>query len=744
MKNLRSAFTSLAFVAAATAPVAFGLLLFSSAPAVAAETPAGTSVTNTATASYGDGSGTTYNTQSNTVTTTVQNAPALTIAPPQSSPGANQVSPGGTLTDTYTLTNVGNGAGYFQLTGTQNVNDGVTAGQGTFNQYVVQVPTQSAQTFASIAAANTYLATGNSGGPWTVPASNGVPNSTNQIAVGVTYTANAGASGTITTLLTPNITQIAVGSAPAATSSTVIGQYNDPVVVDARMDVQKTAAVGGTPAAPTVTYTLKYNNGGARPMLAVKHASLPAGSYGAGADGIIVTDQLPSYNSTQLTLNGTPSFTTQPTGSIFVYSVDGVTWTTTTTGAVYVGVFIPSSAITGSFGASNPGSSHGSVPTPQLAFTFTINGSTAAGGANPTAITNVANSVYGDSSGYIEGPGLALDTLKNDGTTTPSQIQPAINNANGSLTGSTSVQSAAAPAGNSVLNGPNGAPGAVGQTGTADDYTAASYTDGGNACCTGATNGGNNETVPASAATIKIVNSIQNTGNKDDVYNLTTTTLAADLNGQALPAGWTAQFQNDTTHAVITSVAVPSGTTVQYDVIFTPPASATTFVPFTPYGVAIVATSTNDNTKSNNTNDEFFVGGFVKMTKTVGDAAGQGCATASTFTSGATASPGDCLLYTVTYLNVAPSGGTGDVTLNASSFAINEDGTGSGSTNGTGYTNVWATYTSGLYAAPVDSNGGTLGGYSGAGAVGSTKFTDTVGALSAGATGNVAFKAQLQ
>src|SRR6202048_2573941 len=113
--------------AAVAAPVVAGLGIATAAPAFAAATPAGTSITNTATATYSDGTST-YNSQSNTVTTTVQNAPSLTIAPPSGTPGSQPVSPGGTVTDTYTLTNTGNGSGYFQLTGAQNVDDGVTAG----------------------------------------------------------------------------------------------------------------------------------------------------------------------------------------------------------------------------------------------------------------------------------------------------------------------------------------------------------------------------------------------------------------------------------------------------------------------------------------------------------------------------------------------------------------------------------------------------------------------------------------
>jgi hypothetical protein len=737
--------------AAIVAPVVAVLGLATAVPASAAATPAGTAISNTATATYSDGTNS-YNSQSNTVTTTVQNAPAMTIAPPQGTPGTNTVSPGGTITDTYTLTNTGNAAGYFQMAGTLGTNDGVTAGQGNFTTFVVNAGAGN-QSFATVAAVNNYLTTGNAGGPF-LTAINGT------ITIGVTYAAQAGASGTITTNVTANVTQPAGSGTSLATSTpNSVGQYNDTVVADARMDLQKLAAVGGTSGAPTVQYTVRANNGGSRAMVAVFRSGLPLGSFGGScpsniACGIVVTDKIPSYNATQLTLNGTPSFVTQPVGASFIYSTDGTNWTASTVGAVYVGVFIPASAITGTFGASNPGSSQGSVTAgqAQLAFTYTINGSTASGSANANAITNVANSIYADQSGFIEGPGITLQTVTNAATATTAQTAPAVANVTGTLTGSAFITSAASPPASAVLNGPNGFPGATGaDTTTNTDYTAISYSNGGTIL---AAVNGSTVSVPAGAAAITIVNSVQNTGNKDDTFNLS---AATGTGLTALPAGWTATFQSAGQGAsgtcgaigagtVITSVCVPSGATQNYRTIYTPPAGATTFNAFTPYGDAVTATSTNDNTKTNITLDEMFVGGFVKLTKSLSVALLQPCATASVFTPDSTSvNPGDCVQYSVAYLNVAPSGGSNDITLNATSFVITEDGSASGGGGGTAYTNDWFANSNGLFAAPVDSNGGTLGGYNpGPGAAGSSKFTDTVGALAAGASGTCTFKIQVK
>jgi hypothetical protein len=749
----KSLLTLLRSCAAAFAFFAAIFIAQHASPAEAA-TAAGTAITNTATATYSDGTNT-YNSQSNTVSVTVQNVPALTISPPQSTPGTNTVSPGAGATDTFTLTNVGNSSGYFQLTGSQGTNDGITAGSGSTTSYTVTVPGQPAQTFTTISALNSYLATGNTGGtPFTVPQSSGTPTAANQITIAVNYTANSGSSGTLTDLLTADIVQPATGGAAAATSASSIGQYTDTITNDARMDLQKVATVGGTSAAPTVSYTIRANNGGGRAMVAVNRTSLPTGSGITGA-GIIVTDALPAYNGTTLTLNGTPTFVTQPTGATFIYFSSANGWTTSPTNATSIGVFIPASAITGTFGASNPGSSQGSVTAgqAQLAFTFVVNGSTASGSANSTAVTNVVNSEYGDSSGYIEGPGLPTDTDKNDGSVPASTTAPAQSNTNGSLPGSSSVSSAAAPAAGAVLNGPSGFPGAVGPDGTTNtDYTALSYTDGGNACCLSAVATGSTESVPASAVAETFTNSLQNTGNKYDTYTLS---AATGTGLTALPTGWTVTFKSTgqtatancpavTAGTTITSVCVESGSTATYQAVYTPPSSATTFTPYTAYGDAITATSTNTPTSTNVTNDEFFVGGFVKLTKTAADAAGTPCSSATTFVIATTASPGDCVQYTVTYTNVAPTGGTNNATLNASNIVITENGTGTGTTNGVAYTNTWATNSSGLYAAPVDSGSGTVGGYSGSQAAGSTSFTDTISSLAAGASGTVTFKVQIK
>jgi len=91
------------------------VLGLSSQPADAA-TAAGTTITNTATATYTDSNGVQYSTQSNTITIEVQNAPSLTVTTNNGvAAGTNSGVPNSCFVDVYTLTNTGNGPGYFQV-----------------------------------------------------------------------------------------------------------------------------------------------------------------------------------------------------------------------------------------------------------------------------------------------------------------------------------------------------------------------------------------------------------------------------------------------------------------------------------------------------------------------------------------------------------------------------------------------------------------------------------------------------
>jgi hypothetical protein len=757
------------------APLAVGLGFAITTGVADAATASGTAITNTATASYSDGTNT-YTSQSNTVTTTVQNAPSLTITPLSTTPGGTNVSQNQAVTsDAYTLTNTGNGPAEIQLPGTQGSNEGVTTtatASGTsysINSTAVVTAagaangTTTAQTFATLAALNTYL---NSGAPGGLPFY--FANGTGPIITAL-YTATA-ASGTVTTQLQADSIQPAGSGTTLQTSSNVLGQYNDTISPDARIDMQKFATVGGTVAAPTVQYIIDVANGGAKVLQPVFKNGLPGGNAAtysgctnSTACGIVITDKIPLYNAVAGQISGTPSV--NGTGNVVIYSTDGTNWTTTLNAATdtYIGVFVPASNLTGAslatFQFNSNTTSTNNVPTAKasLILTFTVTGSTASGSANSNAVTNVVNSEYADNAGFIEGPGITTgSTANNSSSTAPTATTAPVNNTNGSLTGSATITSADSPPSTTLLNGPNGFPGATGiGASTATDYTALDYSNGGTILAGSNGGTGNSVSVPSGAAALTFTNSVQNTGNKFDTFTLTAATATAPA-ATALPTGWTVTYTYATTVGATANcpattagtalpapgkICVESGATANYNVIYTPPASITTFTPFAPYGDAITATSANNTGVSNITNDEFFVGGFLSMLKSFQVTPGQGCAAGGTFVSQTTALPGDCVQYTITYTNNSPSGGTNSVGLTASSFTITEDGSGTATaSNGiTAYTNNWGTYTNGLYAAPVDSRGGTITN----GTAGSKSFTDAVGTLAPAATGTLTFKAQV-
>ncbi|HKN83570.1 MAG TPA: hypothetical protein VJW17_09040, partial [Pyrinomonadaceae bacterium] len=122
---------------------------------------------------------------------------------------------------------------------------------------------------------------------------------------------------------------------------------------------------------------------------------------------------------------------------------------------------------------------------------------------------------------------------------------------------------------------------------------------------------------------------------------------------------------------------------------------------------------------NNKTIDRLYTG-FVRMDKTssVSNATGVGGATDPV--------PGAVITYNVTYTNVSSSNGDGNcVKLTATTLVITEDGL-AGANNWGGYTTNSGT--------PSDSGSGVVV------TVSTTKYTDTVATLGAGASAVFSFK----
>ena len=720
-------------------------LAFMGQPALGA-TAAGTIISNTASATYTDNNGVPYSTNSNTVTVEVQNAPSLTVTTNNgSSPGTGTGVPNSCLADVYTLTNTGNGAGHFQLPSAV-VFGGSDAGSVTSTSYSLSInggATSSGLTFAALQAA---LAASPSG--LIQPGQN--------VVITVNYCiGNATVPGTITTTLTANIIQHAAdqpnpGGLVDATSANVSNNYTDTIVADARLDLQKTAVVSGTSGAPVVTYTVAGNNGGA--AAARMLTSLTSG-FGFPTAGVLIADKIPSFGGTTLTINGSPSVSTNAangfpataTATIY-YSTDPTgasAWSTSPTNAKWIGVFIAGGTVALN---AHAGSTAGNVPAPAVTLTFAVNGPTGPGSGNACAVNNIANGVIGGNANNASPPqviGPTINSLINDGTAAAvTAIQNAINNTTSlqSPSGASQSTCSAMPANFSVLNGPKGAAGATGSFDgvvavnnnndfTAVGFTQAAFTIVNNGTVAGAPNG-NNFTAVVSG--INVPNAVQNSGNIDDTYTIVATAPAL--------AGWTVQLLVDnagvpggalggaTAGATSTAsnVAVASGATLNYWAQYSAPNGTKTL---TRYDANIVATSNGNGAISNTTHNELY-SGFVALTKTF--AIVTNCAGAVPANG---VCPGGTVTYTVDYRNIMAGPGTGNtepasalLTTAAGALVITEDGNAA--------PNNWATFTNGLNAAATDTTAGTVFTYTpGPGPAGATKFTAQIG----GAGGQLGF-----
>ena len=110
----------------ASACVTAGVLVLVALGAQATPPPAGTSISNQASATYTDGSGVSHTVTSNVVQTTVQQVASLTLT----QNGAQNATAGSIAYYPHTLTNTGNGGDTFNLT---------TANSGGFTMSTVQI-----------------------------------------------------------------------------------------------------------------------------------------------------------------------------------------------------------------------------------------------------------------------------------------------------------------------------------------------------------------------------------------------------------------------------------------------------------------------------------------------------------------------------------------------------------------------------------------------------------------------------
>ncbi|MFI5447718.1 beta strand repeat-containing protein [Polaromonas sp. UC242_47] len=230
--------------------VAFALLMAGMA-AHAAPPPAGTSISNQASATYSDASGITRTVTSNVVQTTVQQIASLTLV----ANGAQNATPGSVVSYPHTLTNTGNGSDSFNL--------GVVHTSGGFTMTNMQI-------FAD-----------NGSGQPTGPALT----SSGPLAAGAVFkfivqgTVPAAATTGSAEVMTVTATSVFPGGASASNTDTTT------VTSNAVVTLSKSASVSSGPAGTAITYTLTYTNTGNSTATAVAITDvLPAGlTYTAGS-----------------------------------------------------------------------------------------------------------------------------------------------------------------------------------------------------------------------------------------------------------------------------------------------------------------------------------------------------------------------------------------------------------------------------------------------------------------------------
>ncbi|MEH1854012.1 MAG: hypothetical protein V7L11_20575 [Nostoc sp.] len=711
------------------------------APVLADGTTGGTSISNTATATYEDPNnpGTTINSTSNTVTVTVAEVAGITVtASGVTDNNGGTVGVNDLLTYTYTLTNVGNDPTKFHIP-----NQATTTGPGTVSGVLP------ADKNGVTPASGTLQYSTDGGATWTNVTAGGVDTPSipvsGTVLVRVPVTVQTGAqSGDIIKVTlgnTPGDAQNQLRSPDGGDVYTVDNPDNagggevpgTPVNGTRESSITEQIQVGNTAKTVALATILKtrtgYNAGNTSVLnddvltygLSLRVESndvtnrglTPAALAGTtiNVDGspvtrILVSDALPALT----TLNGTP---TAPSGWIVVYAGEDPT----TTNADQALWKTNSANVTGGVkrvGFINDPNSISSVATGTTVTGFTVQVKTT--GITVTTATNVNNiaQVFGKTAGDPNSPLLfddsgdqnpdninptngvfptTVDSGYYPGTVPANQTDTGNNNqGTNSVTGNVNVYTVSVAQANSVLNGPNNAPDAVGPIDNNDDFTNKSSFVPPN-------------TLPGSTLdpqSVGFTNTIKNSGTSPNDITIVPTAPAvpADLPDQtkvtitygsnSVVYTYASGIFTTTSTTPIKILAVPAGTTVNYGVEVDLPANTKLSTDIGKgFPVPITAFIDTDNNGVPNTavNGEAYnisidrvYTGFLKLLKVSRVLQGTGPVVQGndgTFSSDPKKpAPGNIIEYQIQYSNISdPQAGTGNVILNANKVVITEDGT---------------------------------------------------------------------
>ncbi|MBF6594285.1 MAG: DUF11 domain-containing protein [Thermaceae bacterium] len=363
------------------------VLVFLLGFAVAQQTPAGSSISNQASASYIDSAGQPRTTTSNQVITVVQQVYSFTITPDgnsTSTPGQTRSAlPGAPVYFAYTVANTGNGTDTINLATLQDTGIGATD-NFDFTGVAIYADTNCNGRIDAGESVVSSVSVAQGGSACIVVAATIPASATNSQYANVNLTGTSAGDNTKT-----DTNNWARGIATTA----------------AALDLTKSASPsGGVSPGATISYTLSGQNRGGSAASAITNVG------GTGLNGILIQDVIPS--GLVITTSGSNPTGLAGAGTVqFVY-YNGTTWSTTLpatitgNGTVALGMVIGG---TGAFfpqNASYTFSFQATVPAAATQGTNYANVGTLQynNGSNQTVTSNTTNNTVGASYNVAVGP----------------------------------------------------------------------------------------------------------------------------------------------------------------------------------------------------------------------------------------------------------------------------------------------------------------------------------------------------
>ena len=589
-------------------------------------TPGGTTISNTATSSYSDGT-TSYATTSNTVTVTVSNIAGLAITPDAGS-HANVVLSQTGVDFNFTVTNTGNFTNQvlFKALGASIIK----TGSATVTAAVIDVNKD-----GLFDAGDTSILSNVAD----ITSADVLQDGTLFVIVRVTVAAGAATGSTINIQLgdavggTPWDNKVLAASAADVRTATAgtngqeeaRGDVTATVENDALIRLSLTRTAGPVAIGSDITYGWILTNDGAR-AASVQTLTVDAGAV----TGIFIIAPIPAR-------------TVLKSGQTFP------------AGTIYTTTAITTAPLSATWSATAPADLNNLTR-----IGFNVGGSLAAAAST----TNIPMLVTVKSGISIVLPIRELgDAFSKNSLPTPAAITDQSHDANTNSgdgnanftesdtdgDGDGHMLDTTLSGAGSVLLGPSGFQGAIGPTDTNDDYTNRSVNTG----IATVAPGGNTTAL----GTVVFTNSVQNTGNANDTYTFTAPTIPSGFTVEVSVNGLGTDYVNVTTSPTL---GVIYNTTATILVRVTEPAGN---VVLTAYPTLVRATSLNTPAANNDTINRLYTG-FLQLTKTqtVANATGRGTATEAV--------PGATIAYVVAYDNITSSGGTNNSIITASGIVL--------------------------------------------------------------------------